>query len=66
MSNLQEVKITNLNNETDVFFFKHSFKTALQHAEDYIKRNKNKFPMIVYTRSYKPKPSPLWILYKKE
>lgn len=42
----QEVKIE-YNNEK-VFFFEHSFKTALQHANDFIERNKGKFEMKLF------------------
>jgi hypothetical protein len=42
----QEVKIEY--NKGEVFFFKHSFKTALQHAEDYIERNRGKFDMKLF------------------
>lgn len=65
MANLQEVKIVNQNNGSEVFFFKHSFKSAKQHAEEYCERNKGKFPMKVYTRTSKPLPAPLWEFYKE-
>lgn len=42
----QEVKIEYDGNE--VFFFNHSFKTAMQHALDFIERNKDKFIMKLY------------------
>ncbi|KJD43309.1 hypothetical protein [Paenibacillus terrae] len=42
----QEVKIEYNNNK--VFFFKHSFKTALEHANDFIERNKGKFEMKLF------------------
>ena len=42
----QEIKIEYDNKE--VFFFKHSFKTALQHAKEFVKRNKGKFEMKLF------------------
>lgn len=43
----QEAKIEY--NNTAVFFFQHSFKTALEHANDFIERNKGKFEMKLFT-----------------
>lgn len=42
----QEVKIEY--NNQKVFFFAHSFKTALEHANDFVKRNKGKFEMQIF------------------
>lgn len=42
----QEVKIEY--NKEKVFFFKYDFKSALQHANDFIKRNKGKFEMKLF------------------
>ncbi|CCC86368.1 hypothetical protein PPM_p0218 (plasmid) [Paenibacillus polymyxa M1] len=42
----QEAKIEYNNNE--FFFFQHSFKTALEHANDFIARNKGKFEMKLF------------------
>lgn len=42
----QEVKIEY--DGTKVFFFQHSFKTALEHANDFIERNKGKFEMKLF------------------
>lgn len=42
----QEVKIECNGNE--FFFFRHSFKSAFEHASDFVERNKGKFPMKVY------------------
>lgn len=42
----QEVKIEY--NQKEVFFFQHSFKTALEHANDFIQRNKGKFEMKLF------------------
>ena len=36
----QKVKVTNLTDDSSVFFFDHSFKTAREHADAYIGRNK--------------------------
>jgi len=43
---IQKVKIAYENAE--VFFFDHSFKTAHQHADDFVKRNKGKFAMRMF------------------
>jgi hypothetical protein len=42
----QEIKIEY--NKEKVFFFEHSFKTALKHANDFVKRNKGKFEMKLF------------------
>lgn len=42
----QEVKIEY--NQEKVFFFQHSFKSALEHANDFVKRNKGKFKMKLF------------------
>jgi hypothetical protein len=42
----QEVKIGY--NKEEVFFFKHSFKTAMGHAKDFVRRNKGKFEMKLF------------------
>lgn len=60
MSQKQEYKIVNQKDDSEVFFFAHSFKSALQHAEAYIERNSGKFPMKLYHASSKPKPFPRW------
>jgi hypothetical protein len=39
-----------------VFFFKHSSKTAYQHAKEYQKKNGG----VLYRLSTKPKPFPRW------
>lgn len=65
MTNKQEVKIVNVEDNSTVFFFKHSFKSALTHAKEYMKRNSDKFPMKVYVLSNKPQPFPKWELYIK-
>lgn len=46
----QEVKIeyTHNNDPVEVFFFKHSFKSAFEHAQEFVERNKGKFPMKVF------------------
>lgn len=33
---------------SQVFFFEHDLKTALEHAEDFIERNKGKFEMKLF------------------
>jgi hypothetical protein len=33
----------------EFFFFAHSFKSALQHAEDFVERNKGTHEMKLYT-----------------
>lgn len=45
MNPKQEYAVLNKKTGEKVFFFKHSFKSALQHAEEYMKRNEGKFPM---------------------
>lgn len=42
----QEVKIEF--NGNDVFFFEHTFKSAYEHARDFIERNKDQFEMKVF------------------
>lgn len=42
----QEVKIECNGNE--FFFFKHSFKSAWEHANDFVERNKGKFEMKLF------------------
>lgn len=42
----QEAKIEY--NNQKVFFFAHSFKTALEHANDFVERNKGKFEMKLF------------------
>jgi hypothetical protein len=59
----QKVRITY--NDTESFFFDYNFKTALQHADDFIQRNKNKFDMKVYLHTNKPKPFPRWEFFKE-
>lgn len=57
----KEVKIEYNNRE--VFFFAHSFKTALEHANDFVERNKGKFKMKVFllnTSNFGEK----WLPYK--
>ncbi len=46
----QEAKIryNNRGKEREVFFFAHNFKTALEHANDFVKRNKGKFEMKLF------------------
>ena len=44
--NKQEVKIECNNNK--FFFFAHTFKTAIDHANDFIERNKGKFEMKLF------------------
>ena len=39
MTQIQKYMVRN-SNGFEIYFFDHSFKTARQHAEDYIKRNK--------------------------
>lgn len=59
--NKQEVKIEY--NDQELFFFAHTFKSALDHANDFVKRNKGKFKMKVFllnTSSFGEK----WIHYK--
>ncbi len=46
MAQKQEVKITY--NKGEIFFFAHGFKSAIEHSEEYINRNKNKIDMKVY------------------
>lgn len=62
--NSQEYKVVNLSNGFERFFFKHSSKSALFHAEAYLKRNADLFPMQLYAASNKPKPFPKWLLIK--
>ena len=45
----QEVKITNCIDDSSTFFFAHNLKTAMWHANEYMERNKGKFPMRIYT-----------------
>lgn len=42
----QEVKLEY--NSEEVFFFEHGFKTAYEHANDFVKRNKGKFKMKLF------------------
>ena len=42
----QEVKIEC--DGTEFFFFQHSFKTAMEHAKDFIERNRGKFNMKLF------------------
>lgn len=42
----QEVKIEC--NGNNFFFFAHSFKTAMDHANEFVKRNKGKFEMKLF------------------
>lgn len=35
-------------NGNEVFFFQHSFKSALEHAMEFVERNKGKFEMKVF------------------
>ena len=46
----QKAKISYTWNEKkqEIFFFPHSFKTAYEHAEEFIRRNKGSFKMKVY------------------
>lgn len=44
----QEYKIVNLDSKSEVFFFAHSFKSAYQHAIDYINRNQSKCRMELF------------------
>ena len=44
----QEFKVTNLNDDRSVFFFRHCMRSAYWHATEYITRNKGKFPMKLY------------------
>jgi hypothetical protein len=60
--NYQEYKIESLDGDT--FFFQHSHKSALQHAKEYIERNKGKFEMTMYWRN--PTPfGPTWKFMEK-
>lgn len=42
----QEIKIEY--NENEVFFFPHSLKSALEHANNFVKRNKGEFKMKLF------------------
>lgn len=46
----QKYKVTNLDNNNEVFFFDHSFISARRHARNYIERNINKFPMSLHKK----------------
>ena len=35
-------------NDIEVFFFAHGFKTAIEHAEEFIERNRGRFQMKLY------------------
>lgn len=48
----QEIKIETPKGE--VYFFRHSLKTAWEHAEDYIERNKGKIEMKVFLLNESP------------
>jgi len=61
---LQEVKVCNTYSKTEVFFFKHTFKSAMDHAQTYIDRNKTLFPMELYILSTKPLPFSKWLLFR--
>jgi len=54
MSENQEVKVTDLDTGEERFFFNHSFKSSMQHADAYIKRNKGKFPMRMHIKNNSP------------
>jgi len=56
-------KILDVTTGSEVFFQdSHDFKTPLEHAKAYIKRNKGKFHMKFYQETSKPKPFPRWEL----
>lgn len=57
----QEIKIEY--NKEAVFFFGHGFKTALEHANDFVKRNKGKFEMKLFILNKSPFGEK-WILHK--
>lgn len=59
----QEVKIT-YDNKGEVFFFAHSFKTAMEHANDYINRNRGKIAMNVYILNER-NVGERWILFNQ-
>ena len=50
-------------NNTEVFFMDYSFKSAYEHAQDFIARNKDKYDMQLFYRntSYFGPP---WLLYE--
>lgn len=62
----QKIKIEYNNNE--LFFFDHSLKTALEHADDFIKRNNEKEIklFVLNTSNFGPKWTPAGIYNKKE
>lgn len=62
MPNKQEAKIEYNGNE--VFFFQYDFKSAMQHAQEFIERNKGKFEMklfILNTSNFGPQ----WLFQKR-
>ena len=61
MHNPQEYKIVNLRDSTEVFFFRHSFKSAREHADLYMARNLEEFPMRLYELNIKPTTALRWI-----
>lgn len=60
--NKQEFNVVNTRTNTECLFFKHSGKTAKQHADEYVERNKKLFPMQLFRHTTKPKPFPRWEL----
>lgn len=59
----QEYKITYGNNST-VFFFAHSLKSAKEHSEDFYNRNTEELDIKMYVLSSKPRPFPRWEFVK--
>lgn len=50
----QKYKVVNLENDTEIFFFDHSFKSAKAHAEEYMRRNSHKGLCRLYYRNNTP------------
>lgn len=60
--NKQEAKIEYNGNE--VFFFQYDFKSALQHANEFIERNKGKFEMKLFILN-RSNFGPQWLFQKR-
>lgn len=62
----QEFKIESINGDkkSEVYFFQHSLKTAREHADAYIERNKGKLEMKLF-RVNEANFGDRWIFIKK-
>ena len=69
----QKVKIVEVDSGVYHFFFDYDFKSAMDHAQEYVEKHKGKFKMKLYIRKYGPRYfrngkeepfSTMWQLFK--